>query len=158
MNMPTVLRADDNDDDNLLLRQACRKNSVAFRLEIVTDGQTAISYLSGAGIYSDRSRFPLPELLLLDLKMPRKNGFEVLDWLRKDPFFQNLPVSIFSSSQNSRDLEQAYTKGATWFLMKPADFRELEALARAVGEWLVTKNQSVFQHLTSYRSGDNGGA
>ncbi len=148
----TVLSADDGEDDNLLLRQAHRKSLATFKLHIVNDGQTAIDYLEGKQQFANRALFPLPDLLLLDLKMPRKSGFEVLDWLRQNVTFQKMPVAVFSSSQDSADLKKAYEKGATWFLMKPVDFDELVSLVSAINRWEIDQSPFAFTTLPSYRN------
>src|SRR6187455_1159237 len=85
-----------------------------MRLESASDGQMAIDYLNGADSFCDRARFPLPSVILLDLKMPRKTGFEVLEWIRPAPL-RTLPVLIFTSSTNESDIKQAYEKGANLF-------------------------------------------
>src|ERR1044072_863856 len=90
----TVLTVDDSNDDTLLLRRACRRAKVRFSLQCVDDGTKAIAYLSGLDTFSDRSVHPLPNLILLDLKMPIKTGFEVLDWLPNQPQFKSLPVAV----------------------------------------------------------------
>ena len=148
----TILSADDGEDDNLLLQQAHRKSLATFKLQIVKDGQAAIDYLEGKQQYQNRERFPLPDLLLLDLKMPRKNGFEVLDWLRQQAAFKKMPVAVFSSSQDSADLERAYEKGATWFLTKPVDFNELTRLVTAISRWEIDRSPAAFTKLQSYQS------
>ncbi len=151
MNSCVVLSVDDSNDDNVLLQQAVRKSLATFRLQIVSDGQLAIDYLSGAGPYADRKDFPLPHLLLLDLKMPRKTGFEVLDWLKQQPDFKTLPVAVFSSSQANCDLRAAYEKGSTWFLMKPVNFEDLIQLVSVISQWEISRNPAVLQNLSSYR-------
>src|SRR3954464_15141329 len=92
---PCVLHVDDDPSDTLLMEQACRKAGVSFQLRSVADGEAAIAYLSGEGIYADRERHPLPALVLLDLKMPRKTGFDVLKWIRVRSTYKPLPVVIF---------------------------------------------------------------
>ena len=152
MNPFVVLSVDDSDDDNLLLQQAGRRSHATFKLEIVTDGQMAINYLSGVEGYENRQRFPLPDLLLLDLKMPRKSGFEVLDWLRQQSQFKTLPVAVFSSSQNEADLQKAYEKGTTWFLMKPVNFEDLIHFVSVINQWKISRDPTVLTEFPSYRS------
>jgi CheY-like chemotaxis protein len=151
----TVLSADDGEDDNLLLTQAHRKSLAVFKLRIVNDGQMAIDYLEGREPYQDRNSFPLPDLLLLDLKMPKKNGFDVLDWLGQQEAFKTIPVAVFSSSQDAADLKAAYEKGADWFLMKPVTFEDLIHLMSAIDRWEIDQSPAAFTSLPSYRRPPN---
>jgi len=128
----TILCVDDSSDDTLLLRRACRRAGVKFVLQSVDDGDKAIAYLSGMETYSDRKAYPIPTLLLLDLKMPTKNGFEVLDWLRNRPEYKTLPVAVFTSSHHESDVRDAYRKGANCFLTKPVDYSQLVELVKAL--------------------------
>ena len=130
----TILCVDDSSDDTLLLRQACRRAGVKFVLQSVDDGDKAIAYLSGMEGYSDRAAYPIPRLILLDLKMPMKTGFEVLDWLRSHPEFKSLPVAVFTSSQHESDITEAYRKGANCFLTKPVEYEQLIQLAKALDQ------------------------
>src|SRR6185295_4086868 len=99
----TVLLAEDDPDDILLTQIAFEKARLANPLQVVRDGEEAIAYLSGQGPFSDRNRFPLPILLLLDLKMPKIPGFQVLEWLRRQPHLDRLPVAIMTSSDQDPD-------------------------------------------------------
>src|ERR1041384_7585578 len=128
----TILCVDDSSDDTLLLRRACRRAGVKFVLQSVDDGDKAIAYFSGTDNYSDRTTYPVPTMLLLDLKMPTKSGFEVLDWLRNHPEYKSLPVAILTSSQHDWDVRQAYLKGANCFLTKPVEYEALIQLAKAL--------------------------
>src|SRR3954469_24629724 len=112
----TVLCVDDSTDDTLLLQHACRRAGVKFALQAVDDGEKAIEYLAGAENFSDRATYPVPRLVLLDLKMPSKTGFEVLEWLRLRPEYKSLQVAVFTSSQHESDIHEAYRKGANCFL------------------------------------------
>jgi CheY-like chemotaxis protein len=130
----TVLCVDDSSDDTVLLRHACRRAGVKFALQAVDDGDKAIQYLSGGDIFSDRNAYPVPRLILLDLKMPSKTGFEVLVWLRKHPVHGNLPVAVFTSSQHESDIHEAYRKGANCFLTKPVEYEALVQLVKALDQ------------------------
>ena len=134
---PVVLNVDDNLDDVLLLRRACRRAESQFDVHFVEDGELAIDYLLGRGEYKDRVKHPLPTLILLDLKMPRKTGFEVLAWLRANAEFRNIPVAIFSSSTNSDDIRRAMDTGADCYLAKPLDYETLIALMRRLNDVLL---------------------
>src|SRR5437016_684237 len=117
-----ILLAEDEEEDVVLLKLGFAKARFLNPVQVVPDGAEAIAYLQGAGKYSNRSDFPLPNLLLLDLKMPRKNGFEVLEWLRQQPQLSALPVVVLTSSDDMRDVNRAYQLGANTFLVKPVDF------------------------------------
>jgi CheY-like chemotaxis protein len=127
-----VLHIDDDANDTALLQAATRKAGVQFMLQNVEDGEQAIAYLSGSGIFSDRRLFPLPSLILLDLKMPRATGLEVLKWIRKHPELGRLPVVILSGSELQDDIRQAYVGGANSYLVKPIGFEALVALVRNI--------------------------
>src|SRR4051812_19738005 len=91
-------------------------------MQIVRDGEEALHYLSGEGRYSNRAEYPLPELILLDLKMPKVDGFELVRWIRRQPGFASIPVVVLTSSDAIRDVNRAYALGANSFLVKPLDF------------------------------------
>jgi CheY-like chemotaxis protein len=137
----TILHVEDDADDVLLFQHACQKAGLACNLQAVRDGVEAIAYLSGSDQFSDRQRHPLPELVLLDLKLPRVNGFEVLGWMRKEDRFRRLPVVVFSSSNHEADVNRAYDVGANSFLLKPVDFNALVELARTVHQYWLALNE-----------------
>lgn len=116
-----VLVAEDDPNDGLLLQMAFNKASVGSDLHFVPDGRAAMDYLEGAPPYEDRLAHPFPKLLLLDLKMPRVNGFEVLDWLGQREEFPELFVVVFSGSDSPGDITLAYALGADACLPKPCD-------------------------------------
>jgi CheY-like chemotaxis protein len=128
----TILLAEDNENDVLMLRRAARHAKFTNPLSVVQDGEEAVAYLSGEGKYADRRRHPLPGLLLLDLKMPRRNGFEVLQWLRDRPEFAELQVVVLSSSDEIKDINRAYELGANSFLVKPMFFSEFVGMLEAL--------------------------
>ncbi len=132
-----ILLAEDSEDDVLLIRRAFRHANIVNPLQVVKDGEEAIAYLRGDGQYANRAEYPLPELLLLDLKMPKASGFDVLRWLREQPGLKALRVVVLSSSEQVRDVNMAYRLGANSFLVKPVDFRDLVELTQAIhGYWL----------------------
>jgi CheY-like chemotaxis protein len=132
-----ILLAEDEEDDILLVRRAFKKAHILNPLYVVRDGEQVIAYFKGEGIYANRPEFPLPTLLLLDLKMPRKNGFEVLEWIRSQPSLRRLRVIVLTSSEAMRDLNRAYELGANSFLVKPADFQDFVAVIQALqGYWV----------------------
>ena len=137
---PTILLAEDDPDDVLLTQIALRKARLANPLQVVRDGEEAIAYLTGDGLYADRRQYPLPMLLLLDLKMPKVTGFEVLDWLRKQPLLGRMPVAVMSSSEHDPHIARAYELGADSYLIKPPDAEALLGLVqRLQAFWLIIK-------------------
>ena len=120
-----ILLVEDDPNDTLLIKRAFQKAGLGEILKTVGDGDQAIEYLRGNGEYSDRARFPLPFLLLLDLKMPGTNGFEVLQWLRAQPDFKRLLVVVLTSSNLQADVDRAYDLGANSYLVKPVEFNEM---------------------------------
>ena len=120
-----ILLAEDDPNDTLLIKRAFQKAGLGDSLKTVGDGDEAIKYLKGADSYSDRSRFPLPFLLLLDLKMPATDGFEVLQWVRCQPDFKRLLVVVLTSSNLQADVDRAYDLGANSYLVKPVEFNEM---------------------------------
>jgi CheY-like chemotaxis protein len=120
-----ILLVDDDENDVLLLQRAFRKAGLHDWLRVVTEGQEAINYLSGQGQYSDREKFPLPFLLLLDLKMPGTDGFEVLRWARGESDLKRLLIVVLTSSNLQSDVDRAYELGANSYLVKPVEFDEM---------------------------------
>jgi CheY-like chemotaxis protein len=115
----TLLLVEDSDDDAFFLQRALQKAAINLPLQIVTDGQRALNYLAGEGKYGDRTQFPMPSLVFLDLKLPYVHGFEVLGWIRSQPALKNLPVIVLTSSPEDRDRKQASDLAAQGYLVKP---------------------------------------
>ena len=132
-----ILLADDDENEELLLRRAFNKAGLPHRLIAVRDGDQAIEYLSGTGVYRDRETHPFPSLLLLDLKMPRTNGFAVLEWIRKQQNIKRLIVVILSSSRQETDIDRAYDLGANSYITKPGIIDDLiEDMRRLHAYWI----------------------
>ncbi|MCI0748549.1 MAG: response regulator [Verrucomicrobia subdivision 3 bacterium] len=129
---PVILVAEDNENDVLMLRRAFIQAGITVPLHVVGDGEQTIAYLKGEGIYSNRAEYPLPDLMLLDLKMPRKDGFEVLDWIRHQPSLAAIRVVVLSTSEELRDVNRAYRIGANSFLIKPLNFTEFRTTIQAM--------------------------
>ncbi|MDB6030896.1 MAG: response regulator [Verrucomicrobiales bacterium] len=142
MNNALVLSVDDSEDDALLLRRAWRKAGTTLDLEVLDDGQKAIGYLEGWAKNSAQSNTTLPPFVLLDLNMPRMNGFEVLQWIQSRDALRQLPVCVFTSSGNVRDIEQAYQKGALAYVTKPGAYEGLL-------EFVAHLNSCLSQDITS---------
>ncbi len=134
----TVLHIEDDPNDSALLRAAARKAGGWYSLQTVEDGEQACAYLSGRGLYAARDKYPLPSLILLDLKMPRSTGFEVLRWIRANPESSHIPVVVLSGSELEDDIKDAYAAGANSYLMKPLGFNELVELVKNINAvWSV---------------------
>ena len=125
MNPCVILHAEDDENDAFFVKHAFAHAKLDVMLRQVRNGQEAVDYLEGAGPYSDRRAFPPAELLLLDLKMPVLNGFEVLAWVRSQPLLRNLPVFVLSSSEYEEDQQRAKQMGATGYLIKTAGFENV---------------------------------
>lgn len=119
-----ILLVEDNEDDILLIKMAIQDNPL-FKLTVVRDGEEAMSYLRQEGRYSDA---PLPDLLLLDINMPRKDGFEVLDEIKSDPWLEYLPVVMLTTSDSETDIRKSYLGGACSFITKPRNFEKFRDL------------------------------
>lgn len=134
----TILLVEDDPNDVLLIQRAFRKTKVNYTLQVLEDGEKAIDYLAGVGTYEDRDRYPIPVLLLLDLKLPRKSGHEVLAWLKQHQELKRLPVVVLTSSKESQDINQVYDLGANSYLVKPVAFDDLQQLVNMLNlYWLI---------------------
>ncbi len=115
-----ILLADDNSDDVLIFQIAFRRATLPYDIYVVRDGVQVVEYLLGTGMYSDRQRFPFPDVLVLDLRMPIKSGFEVLEWLRDRPQFSTIQMIVLSSSDDGRDIRRVTELGVgTVFAKSP---------------------------------------
>src|SRR5581483_1707246 len=143
MNMGTVkihlvLMAEDDDNDVFFLERAFKQAQIANPVHRVKDGEEALAYLKGEGQYSNREKFPLPHLMLLDLKMPRKNGFEVIQWVRQQPGLRRVPLVVLTSSKEDPDVNRAYELGANTYLVKPVKFDGLVEMMKTLNlYWLI---------------------
>lgn len=138
----TILVAEDDPTDAFFLQRAFAKSGISVGLRFVQDGQEALDYLRGAPPFADRAVHPLPQLLLLDLKMPRINGFEVLDWLKNQPGLKRLLTIVFSSSAEVTDINRAYDLGANSYLVKPHANEQLMEMVQRVEQYWLQANQS----------------
>jgi CheY-like chemotaxis protein len=146
MDKATILLAEDDPDDVLLTQLALEKARLANPLQVVRDGEEAIAYLNGDGCYDDRERFPLPILLLLDLNMPKVNGFEVLRWVRHESSLLQLPVAVMTSSSEDPHITRAYQLGADSYLLKPPNAETLLALVQRLhAYWLIINEPAEYQ-------------
>jgi CheY-like chemotaxis protein len=136
-----ILLVEDDPNDILLMQRAFRKANLTIPLHVACDGLEAIEYLTHRGKFADAWRYSLPTLMLLDLKMPRKNGFETLEWLRKQPGLKRLVVVVLTSSSEQADINRAYELGANSYLVKPGDFQTLVDLVSALASYWLAANQ-----------------
>ena len=136
-----ILLAEDDPNDVLLLRRAFRGTGLPEPELVVSDGEEAIAYLEGSGGFADRERYPLPSLLLLDLKLPRRSGFEVLEWVRRRAGMSNLPVVVLTSSRQPADIDRAYELRANSYLVKPATLEGLREMVRALDLYWLRMNE-----------------
>jgi len=140
MSPVTILHIDDDSNDLVLFQHACQKAGVRCNLQNVEDGEHAISYLRGAEPFADRERYPVPALVLLDLKMPRIHGFEVLAWMRGNEQLRATPVVVLSSSNHEADVKRAYDLGANSYLVKPVAFDALVEIAKSINQFWLSLN------------------
>ncbi|MDB6023128.1 MAG: putative response regulator, CheY [Pedosphaera sp.] len=123
--MKTVLLVEDNEDDMFFMKMACQRTGIPHSFHVVTDGEQAVQYLSGNGPFADRAKHPLPDLVFLDIKLPKRDGHTVLKWIRSQPAFKALPVVMLTNSIADSDVSRAYELGVTSYLRKivgPAEF------------------------------------
>ena len=137
-----VLLVEDREDDVLLIRQAFEQSQICNPLFVVRSGEEAVFYLKGEGRFSNRDEYPLPDLLLLDLKMPGMDGFEVLAWIRQQPGLSSLRILVLTSSDQIRDVNRAYQLGANSFLVKPQDFSDLTQLSKIIKDFWLKRSKA----------------
>jgi CheY-like chemotaxis protein len=128
MSDSSILLVEDSADDVFFMQRAWRNAGIAHSLNVVTDGQQALNYISGAGEFSDRSKFPLPAIILLDLKLPLVLGMDVLRWVKNQPALKSIVVIVLTSSTEQAEVDRAYRLGANSYLVKPPQTRDLADL------------------------------
>ncbi|MCI0745400.1 MAG: response regulator [Verrucomicrobia subdivision 3 bacterium] len=141
MKARAVLYAEDEENDVMLMRIAWNKAGVTNPLQVVPDGEAAVAYLAGEGKYADRGVYPMPCLMLLDLKLPKIPGLDVLKWIRARPAIQTLQVVVLSSSDQPRDVHAAYARGANAYLVKPANTERLTEMALSLKDFWLSRAQ-----------------
>ena len=127
-----ILLVDDDENDVLLVKRALEKNRIDNPVYVVADGEEAISYLVRKAPFDDREKFPYPDVIITDIKMPRKNGLELLNWVKNNPVYRVTPTMVLSSSRDAQDIKQAFYLGASAYFVKPAKFEDLVALVRRI--------------------------
>ena len=141
--LPPLLYVEDDENDAFLMRHAFTRAGVQHPLTVVSDGQQAVDYLAGAGPFADRDRYPVPGMLLLDLNLPLRSGFEVLEWVRSQPRYSELIVAVLSSSNHAKDIDRANALGASAYFVKPSDVEKRRELVRTLqARWLLPPGAS----------------
>ena len=135
----TILLVEDEEGDVFFMQQAMQKAGVLNPLQVASDGQMAIDYFKGTGKFANRAEFPLPCLVLLDLKLPRVMGLDVLKWIRQQLGVAPI-VGILSSSQEEADIATAYRLGANGYLVKPHDVSQLTEIAKSIKDFWLKQN------------------
>jgi len=135
-----ILHAEDDPNDVMLVGLAFRKAAIPATLRVVNDGEQLIQYLSGEGPFADRKAHALPALLLLDLKLPRRSGFEVLSWVRGHEDLRRLPIVMLTSSAQPEDINRCYEMGANSYVVKPAVLEDLVAMAKTISAYWLEFN------------------
>ncbi|MDB6025230.1 MAG: two-component system response regulator [Verrucomicrobiales bacterium] len=139
-----ILIADDDEGDVMFLEHQFKTVKLLNPINMVTDGEQVVCYLKGEGRFADRTKYPYPLILLLDLRMPRMGGLEILSFLRASPEHRNLPVIILSVLGELKDMNQAYKLGANSFLVKPIDINDLVCTLRGVKHLAVRVSDEGF--------------
>jgi CheY-like chemotaxis protein len=133
-----LLLAEDEESDAIIFQRAWTKKAIANTLVVARNGQEVIDYLTGSPPFEDRARYPMPGLLILDLKMPRKSGFDVLSWLSTRPGFAQIPVVVLTSSSAEADMRRAREMGAREYFVKPNDSTGYAAIVQRIYDlWLT---------------------
>ena len=153
-----VLLVEDSEDDAILMRHAFENVRPPRRLQWVNNGNEAILYLCGHRHYSDRNQYPMPALMLLDLKLPMQNGFEVLRWLRSYPAFATLPVVVLSDCLDDRIVRRAYELGANSYLPKPHATERRREVVHALQQYWLSVNVTGSAPVHEQSIPDNPGA
>jgi CheY-like chemotaxis protein len=142
MECDLILLAEDDPEHAELAQRAFKKHCFVNPIFVVSDGTEVVSYLLGEGKFSDRREYPLPALLLLDLKMPVMNGFDVIRWVRAHENFKTLPIVVLTSSSDLGDVNAAYLLGANSFMVKPVDFIEFVRMSAALQSYWLWLNKA----------------
>lgn len=145
MNLPeqaVILLAEDLENDVFLVKRAFQKAGIANPFFLVRDGEECLAYLNGVGKFSNRDEYPLPDILLLDLKMPKLDGFEVLQEIRKNKALAALRIIVLTSSEQVYDVNKAYDMGANSFLVKPIEFENYTAMMRTLASFWLKESRA----------------
>lgn len=135
-----ILLVEDDSNDVLFIQRAFRRSKLENSMQVVRDGDEAVAYLSGDGKYADRNLYPLPGMILLDLKLPRRSGLEVLEWIRNQPVIKRIPVVILTSSKENADVNTAYDIGVNSYLLKPVNYNALNEMIDTLNAFWLRLN------------------
>ena len=135
-----VLLVEDNPDHAEITTKVLKAGGCVKKIELVTDGEQAIDYLKGKGDYADRGKFPIPDLVLLDIKLPKVDGIEVLRKIKHDPVLKKIPVIVLTTSESDKDITDAYTEGANSYISKPVSFEKFIDKITDLGLYWVGTN------------------
>ncbi|BAY82797.1 response regulator receiver protein [Calothrix parasitica NIES-267] len=135
-----ILLVEDDSNDILFIQRAFRRSKLENSIQVVRDGDEAVAYLSGKGKYADRNIYPLPAMILLDLKLPRRSGLEVLQWIRNQPVIKRIPVVILTSSKENSDVDTAYDIGVNSYLLKPVNYNALNEMIDTLNAFWLRLN------------------
>ncbi|MCK5561769.1 MAG: response regulator [Thermoplasmata archaeon] len=138
----TILLIEDDPNDVILIRRAFEKGHIDNPVQVVENGEVAIFYLDGEGEYSNREQYPLPSLILLDLKLPRKTGHEILAWVRRQPKLKRIPIVVLSGSKQSDDINHAYDLGVNSYLIKPIYYMNLLEMIKIINLYWLNLNEN----------------
>ncbi len=130
-----ILFAEDDTDDQLIVREAFTESDIKEELFFVKDGIELLDYLYGKGRYSDRSTYPLPDIIFTDINMPRMNGFEVIKQIKSDPHFRKIPIIVLSGSKMNEDILQSYELGANSYITKKLNFDCVKVVVEALQKY-----------------------
>jgi CheY-like chemotaxis protein len=139
---PSLLLVEDNEDDVFLMTRALKSAGINLPLQVVTDGQQALNYFAGTGPYADRSIYPVPLIVFLDIKLPQLSGLELLRWLRSQPALRRVIVIVLTSSNHPEDVREAYDLGANSYIVKPASFQQLVEFAKGFKQYWLGCNRA----------------
>lgn len=142
MNSGIILLVEDNSDDEALTLRALKNNNLINEVKVTRDGQEAIDYLFGEGEYKERDTSIKPQLILLDLKLPKLDGIDVLKYIRKHPCCKHIPIVMMTTSDQEDDLVKSYDNGANSFIRKPVDFQEFTTVVNQLGVYWMAINKS----------------
>lgn len=142
MDNKVILLVEDNPDDEALTRRALKRNNILNELVVARDGVEALDYLNASGVYAGRDIRVMPQIILLDLKLPKIDGLELLARLRADERTKLLPVVILTSSKEEQDLINGYSLGANSYIRKPVDFSQFMEAVRQLGLYWLVLNES----------------
>lgn len=137
----TILHVEDDPSDRLIISAAFEKAAPNVQLKVAIDGDQAVEYLSGQGPYKNRDLYPVPQLVLLDLKLPKRSGFEVLEWLKAQPSLKDIPVIVLTSSDDDKDLERALGLGASSYVVKTVELKSMREIVNGIGEYAALLSQ-----------------